>query len=75
MNVCVTKVYKPELLNVDNPQYHEPLAKYSLLEGVTMNDIDPKPKLPVHLFLGANDYLCIKTDQPARVVKTDEPVA
>jgi hypothetical protein len=33
-----------------------------------------KPKLPIHLILGASDYICIKTDQPACVGKTGKPV-
>jgi hypothetical protein len=70
----VTKVDKSELLNVDNPHYQQLIAKYPHLEGVTMDDKDQKPKLPIHLILGASDYLCIKTDQPSRVGKTGEPV-
>jgi hypothetical protein len=75
LNVSVTKVDKSELLNVDNPHYQQLIAKYPHLEGVTMDDKDQKPKLPIHLFLGASDYLCIKTDQPSCVGKTGEPVA
>ena len=75
LNVSVTKVDKSELLNVDNPHYQQLIAKYPHLEGVTMDDKDQKPKLPIHLILGASDYLCIKTDQPSRVGKTGEPVA
>ena len=73
--MSVTKVDKSELLNVDNPHYQQLIAKYSHLEGVTMDDKDQKPKLPIHLILGASDYLCIKTDQPSRLGKTGEPVA
>ena len=40
-----------------------------------MNDNDRKSKLPIHLTLGASDYVCIKTNQPARVGKIGEPVA
>ena len=75
MNINMTRFDKSELLNVDNPQYHQLQAKYPHLDSVTMNDMDKKPKLPVHLILEASDYLCIKTDHPLRVGKTGEPVA
>ena len=75
MDVSVTKVDKPELLHVDNPNYDQLITNYTHLRGVTMNDNDQKPKLPIHLIIGESDYICIKTNQPARVGKTGEPVA
>ena len=75
MDVSVTKVDKPELLHVDNPNYDQLITNYTHLRGVTMNDNDQKPKLPIHLIIGVSDYICIKTNQPARVGKTGEPVA
>ena len=75
INVSVTKVEKPQLLQVDNPNYPQPIANYPHLREITMNENDRKPKLPIHLILRASDYICIKTNQPARVGKTGEPVA
>ena len=75
MDVSVTKVDKPELLHVDNPHHEQLISTYSHLNGIIMDDNDRKPKLPIHLILGASDYVCIKTNQPARVGKTGEPVA
>ena len=75
MDVSVTKVDKPELLHVDNPHYEQLTSTYSHLNGIIMDDNDRKPKLPIHSILGASDYVCIKTNQPARVRKTGEPVA
>jgi hypothetical protein len=40
-----------------------------------MEDKDQKPKLPVHLILGAGDYMRIKTNEKPRVGKIGEPVA
>ena len=75
MDVCVTKVEKGELLFVDNPHYEELINSYQHLEGVKMEDCDRKPKLPVHLILGAGDYMRAKTSEKPRVGKMGEPVA
>ena len=75
MDVSVTKVVKSELLHVDNPHYEQLISTYSHLSGISMNDNDRKSKLPIHLILGASDYVCIKTNQPARAGKIGEPVA
>ena len=75
INVDVTKVENHELLEVDNPNYPQLISDYQHLSGITINDNDKKSKLPIHLILGAGDYICIKTNQPARVGKTGEPVA
>jgi hypothetical protein len=64
INVSVTKVEKPQLLQVDNPNYPQPIANYPHLREITMNENDRKPKLPIHLILRASDYICIKTNQP-----------
>ena len=57
MDVCVTKVEKEELLFVDNPHFEELINSNQYLEGVKMEDCDRKPKLSVHLILGAGDYM------------------
>ena len=75
MNVTVTKVDKKELLMLDNPKYQVLIASYDHLRGVEMHDCDSKQQLLVHLILGASDYLCIKTDEPARVGQPGQPVA
>ena len=75
MDVSVTKVDKGELLFVDNPNYAKLINSYQHLEGVQMEDKDQKPKLPVHLILGAGDYMRIKTAEKPRVGKIGEPVA
>ena len=75
MNVNVTKVGKKELLSVDNPNYAKLISSYAHLKGIHVEDNDKKSKLPIHLILGASDYLCIKTDEPSRVGKTGDPVA
>ena len=75
MDVCVTKVDKGELLFVDNPHYEELINSYQHLEDVKMEDCDQKPKLPVHLILGAGDYMRAKTSEKPRVGKMGEPVA
>ena len=63
MDVCVTKVEKGELLFEDNPHYEELINSYQHLEGVKMEDCDRKPKLPVHLILGAGYYMQAKTSK------------
>lgn len=75
MDVSVTKVDKGELLCLDNPNYATLINSYQHLEGVQMEDKDQKPKLPVHLILGAGDYMRIKTNEKPRVGKIGEPVA
>lgn len=75
MNVDLSKVHKPELMSLENPRYEEVLKKYTHLKGVTINDTDPKPQLPVHLVLGASEYASIKTKTPQRVGQPGQPVA
>ncbi len=75
MDGSVTKVVKGELLFVDNPNYAKLINSYQHLEGVQMEDKDQKPKLPVHLILGAGDYMRIKTAEKPRVGKIGELVA
>ena len=42
MEVEVTRVEKPKLLEIDNLGYSEILQKYSHLQGVQMNDTGTK---------------------------------
>ena len=75
INVNVAKVDKRELLTLDNPKYEQLIARYNHLKDVKMNDADDKAKLPVHLILGASEFMAIKTNQCPKVGETGEPVA
>ena len=74
LEVNVTKVYKRELLSLENPKYKEVLAKYPHLIGVYIDDDDAKRVLPVHLILGANDFARIRTGERLRVGRRGDPV-
>ena len=43
--------------------------------GVTMDDEDTKPELPIHLILGASEYSRIKTHTKPKIGKAGEPMA
>ena len=75
MDVNVTRVDKGDLLELDNPNYEHLLRTYKHLEGIQMVDNDHKPKLPVHLILGASHYMRIKTSEWPRVGEISDPVA
>ncbi|KAK3730340.1 hypothetical protein QZH41_011251 [Actinostola sp. cb2023] len=47
------KVDKGVLLTVPNPSYAEKIKKYRHLDGVVMEDNDPKSELPIHMIFGA----------------------
>ena len=51
----VTKVDRETLLSLENPRYKELVERYDHLKEVTMNDLDEKKELPVHLILGTNE--------------------
>ena len=67
MEVNLTKVHKPQLMHLDNPQYENLLKEYSHLSGVQMIETDSKPQLPVHVVFGASEYAMIKTKCAPRV--------
>ena len=71
----VTKVDCGTLLSLDNPKYGEVLQKCSHLEKVDMDDDDTKAEHPVHIILGASDYVKIKTENKPRIGRPGEPVA
>ena len=75
MNIELTKVHKPQLLTLDNPNYATLLSKYSHLEGVKIKDNDSRPQIPIHVVLGASEYATIKTSTAQRVGKPGQPVA
>ena len=74
MSVEVTKVNKAELVFIDNPRYQQMIERNPHLKGVTMEDLDQKERLPVHIILGASDYAKLKTNQPPRVGQPGQPV-
>lgn len=55
MEADVTKVEKPQLMMLDNPRYRKLLEKHPHLKGVTINDTDERPRLPVHIILGNSE--------------------
>ena len=71
----VTKVEKPCLMLIDNPRYKKLVEKYPHLKGVTMDDNDERPRLPVHLILGNSECPRISTTEPQRVGGEWDPVA
>lgn len=75
MPVKVTKVYKGELLILENPKYQEVIARNPHLSGVVMNDVDTKSRLPVHIILGAGDFAKLKTESVPKIGEPGQPVA
>lgn len=71
----VTKVYKGEILFLDNPNYEEAIAKNPRLSGVVMNNQNKKSPLPVHLILGAEQYAKLTSESAPKIGQPDEPVA
>ena len=61
MDVEVTRVERGNLLMIANPNYQTLVDSYGHLEGVSMEDNDTKPLLPVHFILGASAYAAIRT--------------
>ena len=75
MTTMVSKVDKSVLLSIPNPRYADKIKKFSHLMGVTMDDEDTKPELPIHLILGASEYSRIKTHTKPKIGKAGEPIA
>ena len=67
MEAEVTKVEEPHLM-IDNPRYKE------LVKGVTMDENDGRPFLPVHIILGNSECPRISTAEPQRVGREWGPV-
>ena len=51
------------------------IATHDHLKGIEMNERDTKPELPIHVILGASDYVKIKMQKCPRVGKINEPIA
>ena len=60
---------------MENPRYKELVERYDHLKEVTMDDVDEKEELPVHLILGKNEYAQIKTETTPKIGKPGEPIA
>ena len=75
LDVKVTEIEKRDLLTIDNPHYDQVIEDNSYLKGVRMDDKDEKSQLPVHMILGANDFVKIRTGERLRVGSRGEPVA
>ena len=55
ISVKLTKVYKGELLSIDNPKFEQLIDKYPHLQGVKIADRDVKEQLPVHVVLESGE--------------------
>ena len=75
MTTTVSKVDKGVLLSIPNLQYNDKIKMFLHLAGVTMDDEDTKPELPIHLILGASEYSRIKTQTKPKIGKVGEPIA
>ena len=71
----LTKFNKKESLTLENPRYNQLIEGSSHLKGVRMDEVDEKAKLPVHLILGANELVKIRTGECLRVGRRGDPVA
>ena len=56
----LNKLEREVLITLPNPKYNEMIESYDHLEGIKMNERDTKPELPVHVILGASDYVKTK---------------
>ena len=71
----VTKVDRSEFLNLNNPNYHEMISRFSHSKVLKMNDDDKKELLPIHLILGMSNYAKIKTETMPKMGRPRKPVA
>ena len=74
INIRLTKVHKPQLLTLDNPNSTTLLSKYSHFKGVKIIDNKSRQQIPIHVVLGAGEYATIKTSTAQRVGKPGQPV-
>ena len=71
----LNKLEREVLITLPNPKYNEMIETYDHLKGIKMNERDTKPELPIHVILGASDYVKIKMQKCPRVGKINEPIA
>ena len=60
----VNKVERETLLSLPNPNYEAVLKQHQYLQNITMNDVDKKTELPIHLVFGASDYTTKSSRDP-----------
>lgn len=70
----MTKVDHGTLLSLENPWYKSRMEWYDDLKGVKIDDLDDKEELPVHLILGTNEYIQIKTETTPKIQKPEKPL-
>ena len=76
MNVRVTKVNKPEILQLENSNYKDVIENHPHLASLTMLEKNDKDYLPVHLILGSGDFAKLKTETTPKIGKNlEDPVA
>ena len=75
LEIEVSKVDKPELMKLSNPNYAHLLERYKHLNGAKFEDPDTRAQIPIHLVLGVSDYAKIKTTAALKVGQPGEPVA
>ena len=71
----LNKLEREVLITLPNPKYNEMIETYDHLKGIKMNERDTKPELPIHVILGASDYMKVKTKKCPRVGKINKPIA
>ena len=72
-NTELNKLERKVLLTLPDTKYSKILKKYPHLKEVRVNDTDEKQQLPVHIILGACDFVRSKVEKSPRVGKIGEP--
>ena len=76
MGIELSKVHKPHLKIVNNPNAKKLCEKYDHLEGVkAMEDPKNRSEMPVHVVLGASEYAAVKTRSAQKVGQLGQPIA
>ena len=75
LDIEMSRVDKPELMKLNNPNYFHLSERYKHLNGAKFEDPDTRTQIPIHLVLGASDYAKIKTSTAQKVGQPGEPVA
>ena len=70
----LNKLERKVPITLSNPKYNEMVGTYDDLKGIKMNERDTKPELPIHVILGASDYVKIKMRKCPREGKINEPI-
>ena len=71
----LNKLEREVLIALPNPKYNEMIETYDHLKVIKMNERDTKPEVPIHVILGASDYVKIKMQKCPSVGKVNEPIA